>query len=176
MVWPSRLVLVKKFFWIWFIYTPEGCVLVLQFFSLTKCHFWNTLLSIPTQLPKPRYPCQLWQELFTDPHHHRHCFLLHFHTDQHHCHSVPKVALDCNNTSNAMQGSSQQTNIWCIGTSKNNTITLHCPLKIYEGIVERCLKLFECCNTSTAKSTKNQCNNHHMLGVPTSLDVLVLDD
>ena len=45
MVWPSRLVLGKKFFWIWFIYTLEGCVLVLHFFILTKCHLWNTLMS-----------------------------------------------------------------------------------------------------------------------------------
>ena len=45
MVWPSRLVLEKKFFWIWFIYTLEGCALVLHFFILTKCHLWNTLMS-----------------------------------------------------------------------------------------------------------------------------------
>ena len=29
---PSRLVLGKKFFWIWFIYALEGIVLALQFF------------------------------------------------------------------------------------------------------------------------------------------------
>ena len=34
MVRPSRLVLGKKFFQIWFIYTHEGCVLVLHFFLL----------------------------------------------------------------------------------------------------------------------------------------------
>ena len=34
MVRPSRLVLGKKFFQIWFIYTPEGCVLVLHYFFL----------------------------------------------------------------------------------------------------------------------------------------------
>ena len=52
MVWPSRLVLGKKFFWIWFIYTLEGCVLVLHFFILTKCHLWNTLveMNIPANL------------------------------------------------------------------------------------------------------------------------------
>ena len=43
-IWPSRLVIGKKFFWIWFIYTLEGCVLVLHFFILTKCHLWNTLV------------------------------------------------------------------------------------------------------------------------------------
>ena len=31
---PSRLVLGKKFFHIWFIYTHEGCVLVLHLFVL----------------------------------------------------------------------------------------------------------------------------------------------
>merc|ERR1712004_647952 len=35
---PSRLVLGKKFFWIWFIYALEGIVLALQFFFLTKSH------------------------------------------------------------------------------------------------------------------------------------------
>ena len=43
---PSRLVLGKKFFWIWFIYTLEGCVLVLHYFILTKCHLWNTLVTV----------------------------------------------------------------------------------------------------------------------------------
>ena len=41
---PSRLVLGKKFFWIWFIYALEGIVLASQFFFLTKCHIWNTLI------------------------------------------------------------------------------------------------------------------------------------
>ena len=31
-VWPSRLVLGKKFFWIWFVYALEGIVLAWQFF------------------------------------------------------------------------------------------------------------------------------------------------
>ena len=43
---PSRLVLGKKFFHIWFIYTCEGCVLVLHLFFFAKCNLWNTLLII----------------------------------------------------------------------------------------------------------------------------------
>ena len=35
---PTRLVLGKKFFHIWFIYTREGCVLVLHLFFFAKCH------------------------------------------------------------------------------------------------------------------------------------------
>ena len=42
-VWPSRLVLGKKFFWIWFIYALEGIVLAWQFF-LTTFPIWNTLV------------------------------------------------------------------------------------------------------------------------------------
>ena len=33
---PSRLVLGKKFFWIWFIYALEGIVLASQFFFFDK--------------------------------------------------------------------------------------------------------------------------------------------
>ena len=40
---PSRLVLGKKFFWIWFIYALEGIVLAWQFF-LTTFPIWNTLV------------------------------------------------------------------------------------------------------------------------------------
>ena len=43
---PSRLVLGKKFFHIWLIYTREGCVLVLHLFFFAKCHLWNTLVPI----------------------------------------------------------------------------------------------------------------------------------
>ena len=36
---PSRLVLGKKFFHIWFIYTREGCILVLHLFFCCKVSF-----------------------------------------------------------------------------------------------------------------------------------------
>ena len=52
MVRPSRLVLGKKFFQIWFIYTPEGCVLVLHYFFSTKCHLWNTLVIMYMAMAK----------------------------------------------------------------------------------------------------------------------------
>ena len=51
-VWPSRLVLGKKFFWIWFIYALEGIVLASQFFFLTKCHIWNTLAYMLLSITK----------------------------------------------------------------------------------------------------------------------------
>ena len=51
---PSRLVLGKKFFQIWFIYTHEGCVLVLHFFSFTKCHFETS--CCPSSWPHPHHP------------------------------------------------------------------------------------------------------------------------
>ena len=72
MVWPSRLVLGKKFFWIWFIYILEGCVLVLHFFILTKCHLWNTLMFTLTCWNIPRYQAgselvrQTWERLKCD--------------------------------------------------------------------------------------------------------------
>ena len=43
---PSRLVLGKKIFQIWFIYTPEGCVLLWTYLFPTKCLLRNTLMLI----------------------------------------------------------------------------------------------------------------------------------
>ena len=48
--------------WNWFIHTLEGWFLLLQF-SLTMCHFWNTLVSMysmffqltPTKVPHPHH-------------------------------------------------------------------------------------------------------------------------
>ena len=53
---PSRLVLGKKFFHIWFIYTREGCVLVLHLFFIAKCNLWNTLVY-NDKIQKDIYHC-----------------------------------------------------------------------------------------------------------------------
>ena len=62
---PSRLVLGKKFFQIWFIYTPEGCVLVLHYFFLQSVTYetpqWTDL--VPTA---PDWPA--WVEFMVNTH------------------------------------------------------------------------------------------------------------
>ena len=59
---PSRLVLGKKFFHIWFTYTREGCVLVLHLFFFAKCHLWNTLMIIFSKpCPSSLMTSPIWQ-------------------------------------------------------------------------------------------------------------------
>ena len=46
MLGPSRVELEEKFFWIWFICTLEGCVLLWTYFFSTKCLLRNTQVLI----------------------------------------------------------------------------------------------------------------------------------
>ena len=52
---PSRVELEKKFFWIWFICTLEGCVLLWLYFFSTKCLLRNTLTDIHPVKTLPQY-------------------------------------------------------------------------------------------------------------------------
>ena len=44
MVGPSRLVPGQKFFWVCFICTLEGCILLWTYFFFEKVQIWNTLM------------------------------------------------------------------------------------------------------------------------------------
>ena len=55
MLGPSGVELEKEFFWIWFICTLEGCILLWLYFFSTKCLLRNTLLLTHSTCIPPEF-------------------------------------------------------------------------------------------------------------------------